>query len=47
MKWMLIVVVFGIAPVETGLFFDDLDTCWAAREPIAQEYADVFNDRLA
>jgi hypothetical protein len=45
MKWMLVVVVLGSAPVKTGLLFDDLDSCWTAREPIAQEYADVFNNR--
>lgn len=47
MKWMLVVVVLGIAPVKTGLLYDDLDACWAAREPISREYADVANDRLA
>ena len=46
MKWMLIVVVFGIAPVKTGLLFDDLAACWARRETVAQEYAAVANENL-
>ena len=46
MKWMLVVMVLGTAPVKTGLLFDDLAACWAARHPIAREYADVANQSL-
>ena len=46
MKWMLIVLVLGTTPVKTSLLYDDLESCWQAREPIAKETADVVNSRL-
>jgi hypothetical protein len=47
MKWMLIVLVFGSAPVKTDLLFDSLGECLAAEDRIRSEYAKAFNDWLA
>lgn len=38
MKWMLIVMVLGTTPVETGMIFDDLDSCYQAEEAMRKEY---------
>jgi hypothetical protein len=43
MKWMLIVMVFGVAPVKTDLLFDSLDDCLKAEENIRGEYARAYN----
>jgi hypothetical protein len=43
MKWMLLVLVFGATPIETGLFFDSLDDCLKVEETMRNEYARVYN----
>jgi hypothetical protein len=43
MKWMLIVMVFGAAPVKTDLLFDSLDDCLKAEESARGEYARAYN----
>ena len=47
MKWMLIVVVFGVMPVKTNLLFDSIDDCLVAEEAMRAEYAQEFNQWLA
>ena len=44
MKWMLIVMVFGTAPVKTELVFDTLDDCLRADDQMRAAYAQAFND---
>ena len=44
MKWMLIVVVFGLAPVKTNLLFDSIDDCLRAEDVVRNEYARTFNE---
>ena len=43
MKWMLLVLIFGTFPVETGLLFNDLDECLNAEEAMRGEYARAYN----
>jgi hypothetical protein len=43
MKWMLVVLVFEVAPVKTGLIYDDLGACLAAEETVRQAYANAYN----
>ena len=46
MKWMLIIVVFGTAPIKTDLRFDTLEECAKATQQ-AMETADrAFSDWL-
>ena len=40
---MLIVVVFGIAPIKTNLLFDSLDDCLKAEDAMRTEYSRAFN----
>lgn|SRR5689334_21023461 len=49
MKWMLVVLVGGITPVNTDLVFDKFSECLAAEEQMRQHYADAFEawDRSA
>ena len=47
MKWMLIVVVFGIAPVKTEMLFDSLRECLRAEDAMRKEYAAPYNEWLA
>jgi hypothetical protein len=49
MKWMLVVMVGGISPVNTNLVFDKFSDCLAAEEQVRQRYADAFEawDRAA
>jgi hypothetical protein len=44
MKWMLIVIVYGTMPVETGLLYDDLDACYRAEDAMRDEYTRAFNE---
>jgi hypothetical protein len=39
MKWMLLVLIYGTIPVETGLVFDTIDDCLKAEEQMRGEYA--------
>jgi hypothetical protein len=49
MKWMLVVLVGGLAPVNTNLVFDKFSECLAAEEQMRQHYVDAFDawDRSA
>ncbi|QOZ66306.1 hypothetical protein [Bradyrhizobium arachidis] len=49
MKWMLVVLVGGVSPVNTDLVFDKFSDCLAAEEQMRQHYADAFDawDRMA
>src|SRR6478609_4405800 len=49
MKWMLVVLVGGVSPVNTVLVFDKFSDCLAAEEQMRQHYADAFDawDRVA
>ena len=49
MKWMLVVLVGGVTPVNTDLMFDKFSDCLAAEEQMRQHYADAFDawDRSA
>src|SRR3954451_12819568 len=49
MKWMLVVLVGGVSPVNTDLVFDKFSECLAAEEQMQQHYADAFEawDRMA
>ncbi|MGL9620947.1 hypothetical protein QRQ56_23310 [Bradyrhizobium sp. U531] len=49
MKWMLVVLVGGVAPVNTDLVFDKFSDCLSAEEQMRQHYSDAFEawDRTA
>jgi hypothetical protein len=49
MKWMLVVLVGGVSPVNTDLVFDKFSDCLSAEEQMRQHYADAFDawDRTA
>jgi hypothetical protein len=49
MKWMLVVLVGGVTPVNTDLVFDKFTDCLAAEEQMRKHYADAFEawDRWA
>lgn len=46
MEWMLVVVVMGTEPVETGLTYATLKDCLVAEDQVRQEVADNFNEWL-
>lgn len=45
MKWMLVVLVGGLTPVNTNLVFDKFADCLAAEEQMRKHYADAFDAR--
>ncbi|MFB6420360.1 MULTISPECIES: hypothetical protein [Bradyrhizobium] len=49
MKWMLVVLVGGVAPVNSNLVFDRFADCLSAEAQMRQHYLDAFDawDRLA
>ena len=49
MKWMLVVLVGGMTPVNTDLVFDKFAGCLAAEEQMRKHYTDAFEvwDRSA
>ncbi len=49
MKWMLVVLVGGVAPVKTDLVFDKFNDCPSAEAQVRQHYSDAFDawDRVA
>lgn len=49
MKWMLVVLVGGMTPVNTNLVFEKFSDCLAAEEQMRKHYADAFEawDRAA
>jgi hypothetical protein len=42
MKWMLVVLVGGVTPVNTNLVFDKFADCLAAEEQMRKHYTDAF-----
>src|SRR5215212_5360934 len=42
MRWMLVVLVGGITPVNTNLVFEKFADCLAAEEQMRRHYADAF-----
>src|SRR5947209_133370 len=42
MKWVLVVLIGGAAPVQTDLAFEKLTDCIAAEEQLQQAYADAY-----
>ena len=49
MKWILVVLVGGVTPVQTDLKFDKLSDCLNAEEQLRITYADAYEawDKLA
>ncbi|MCK1670708.1 hypothetical protein [Bradyrhizobium sp. 150] len=49
MKWMLVVLVGGMTPVNTDLVFDKFADCLAAEEQMRKHYTEAFEvwDRWA
>ncbi len=43
MKWLLVVLVFGNAPIATNLVFSTLDDCLRAEERMRAYYATAYN----
>jgi hypothetical protein len=43
MKWMLVVLVGGITPVNTDLVFDKFADCLSAEQQMRKHYADAFD----
>ena len=42
MKWILVVLVGGVAPVQTDLVFEKLSACLTAEQQLQQTYADAY-----
>lgn len=42
MKWMLVVLVGGMTPVNTDLVFDKFTDCLVAEQQMRKHYADAF-----
>ena len=42
MKWMLVVLVGGVTPVQTDVLFDKLSDCLAAEEQLRKAYSDAL-----
>ncbi|WP_128971709.1 hypothetical protein [Bradyrhizobium tropiciagri] len=42
MKWILVVLVGGVAPVQTDLVFEKLSDCLTAEEQLQHTYADAY-----
>jgi hypothetical protein len=42
MKWMLVVLVGGVTPVQTDLFFEKLSDCLAAEVQLRKTYTDAI-----
>ena len=43
MKWMLVVLVGGMTPVQTDVIFEKLSDCLAAEEQLRKTYADALD----
>jgi hypothetical protein len=43
MKWMLVVLVGGVTPVQTDVMFDKLSDCLAAEEQLRKAYTDALD----
>jgi hypothetical protein len=44
MKWMLIIVVFGAAPIKTELRFDTFDQCLKLEQQMRESAGQAFMD---
>jgi hypothetical protein len=42
MKWLLVVLVGGVIPVQTDVFFEKLSDCLAAEEQLRKAYTDAL-----
>ncbi|HEY0912679.1 MAG TPA: hypothetical protein VGD75_20855 [Bradyrhizobium sp.] len=42
MKWILVVLIGGVTPVQTDLQFDKLSDCLSAEEQLRNTYADAY-----
>jgi hypothetical protein len=42
MKWMLVVLVGGVTPVQTDVLFEKLSDCLAAEEQLGKAYAEAL-----
>ena len=49
MRWILVVLIGGVTPVQTDLQFDKLSDCLSAEEQLRKTYADAYEawDKLA
>jgi hypothetical protein len=49
MKWILVVLIGGVNPVQTDLQFDKLSDCLSAEEQLRTTYAEAYEawDKLA
>jgi hypothetical protein len=49
MKWILVVLIGGVTPVQTDLQFDKLSDCLSAEQQLRNTYADAYQawDKLA
>lgn len=49
MKWILVVLIGGVTPVQTDVQFDKLSDCLSAEEQLRNTYADAYEawDRSA
>jgi hypothetical protein len=45
MKWMLVVLVFGVTPMETGLSYNSLDDCLKAEERMRADWDHILKAR--
>ena len=43
MKWMLVVSVGGVTPVQTDVLFEKLSNCLAAEEQLRKAYTDALD----
>ena len=43
MKWMLVVLVGGMTPVQTDVIFEKLSDCLAAEEQLRKAYTDALD----
>ena len=42
MKWMLVVLIGGVTPIQTDVIFDKLSDCLAAEEQLRKAYLDAL-----
>lgn len=46
MQWIVVAVVFGVGPVNTGIAHDSLALCKYAVDELASQYLAEFNERM-
>jgi hypothetical protein len=47
MKWVLVVMLAGKAPYDTGMVYNTIDQCYAAEDAVAQSQTDYLNHWMA